>query len=100
VLQALGEGARRPAEICAFGIALAGAAYMAWQLGRFAWVSFLFDEVSPGVVRVPLCYPQALMALGAALLAVALADELVIIARGGRPTFRQAEDAITLGKEG
>jgi TRAP-type C4-dicarboxylate transport system permease small subunit len=100
VLQALGEGARRPAEICAFGVALAGAAYMSWQLGRFAWVSFLFDEVSPGVVRVPLCYPQALMALGAALLAVALADELVIIARGGRPTFRQAEDAITLGKEG
>ena len=40
------------------------------------------------------------MALGALMLTVALIDELVIVVRGGRPTFRNAEDAITLGKEG
>ena len=34
------------------------------------------------------------------MLTVALIDELVIVLRGGRPTFRTAEDAITLGKEG
>lgn len=99
-LGALGEQARRSAEMLAFALATLGAAYMTWHLAQFAWISFKFNEVSPGVVRVPLCCPQAAMALGALILTVALIDELVIVATRGRPSFRQAEDAITLGKEG
>jgi hypothetical protein len=49
---------------------------------------------------VALVYPQAAMAVGSLILTVALIDELFIIATRGRPTFRAAEDAITLGKEG
>jgi hypothetical protein len=49
---------------------------------------------------VPLVYPQAAMALGALILTIALVDELFIVARRGRPSFRAAEDAISLGKEG
>jgi hypothetical protein len=63
-------------------------------------VSFLFHEVSAGVIRVPLVYPQAAMALGSLVLTIALVDELFTVAIRGRPTFRAAEDAITLGKEG
>lgn len=100
VLGVLGEGMRRYAEIIAFTAAALGGAYMTWHLASFAWVSFQFNEVSIGVIRVPLCYPQAAMALGAAILTVALVDELFVVARGGRPSFRHAEDAITLGKEG
>jgi len=100
VLSALSEQARRYVEIWAFGFAAAACGYMTYQFATFTWVSFRFHEVSPGVIRVPLAYPQAAMALGALMLTVALIDELVIIARGGRPTFRAAEDAITLGKEG
>jgi TRAP-type mannitol/chloroaromatic compound transport system permease small subunit len=100
VLSALGERMRRFAEIWAFGFAAAAAGYMTFQLVYFTLVSFRFHEVSPGVIRVPLAIPQAAMALGALLLTVALIDELVIVVRGGRPTFRVAEDAITLGKEG
>jgi TRAP-type C4-dicarboxylate transport system permease small subunit len=99
-LNGLNEGARRFVEIWAFGFAAAASGYMTWNLANFSWVSLLFDEVSPGVIRVPLAYPQATMAAGAAILTVALVDELVIVLRGGRPTFRNAEDAITLGKEG
>jgi TRAP-type C4-dicarboxylate transport system permease small subunit len=99
-LAALGEDKRRYAEMLAFGLAALGAAYMSWQLGYFAWVSFLFNEVSPGVIRVSLWYPQAGMALGAIILTVALIDELVTVALRGRPSFRVVEDAITLGKEG
>ena len=40
------------------------------------------------------------MALGARILTIAFVDELVIVLPRGRPTFRAAEDAITLGKEG
>ena len=99
LLGALGDGARRLLEIWAFGLAMLASAYMTWQLASFAWVSYLFHDVSPGVVRVPLWIPQAAMALGAAILTVALADELVTVVYRGRPSFRAAEDAVTLGKE-
>jgi TRAP-type C4-dicarboxylate transport system permease small subunit len=100
VLGALREDMRRYAEMVAFAVTAIAVAYMTWNLASFAWVSFRFNEVSVGIVRVPLCYPQAAMALGAAILTVALVDEFLIVARGGRPSFRHAEDAISLGKEG
>jgi TRAP-type C4-dicarboxylate transport system permease small subunit len=100
LLGLLGERARWFAEIWAFGAAAAVAGYMTWHLANFAYVSLRFHEVSAGVVRVPLAYPQAAMALGAAILTVALVDELVVVVTRGRPSFRAAEDAITLGKEG
>lgn len=99
-LNAFGERTRQFVEIWAFGFSAAASGYMTYNLASFAWVSLRFNEVSPGVIRVPLAYPQAAMALGALILTVAFIDELVIVLRGGRPTFRAAEDAITLGKEG
>jgi TRAP-type C4-dicarboxylate transport system permease small subunit len=100
VFGALGEDMRRYAEIVAFAAAATAVAYMTWNLVSFAWVSFQFNEVSTGVIRVPLCYPQAAMALGSAILTIVLVDELVIVTRSGRPSFRHAEDAASLGKEG
>jgi TRAP-type C4-dicarboxylate transport system permease small subunit len=100
VLAALGEEKRRYVEIWAFGASTVASAYMTYHLANFAWVSFLFNEVSSGVVRVPLGYPQTAMALGALILTVALVDETWTVIARGRPTFRVTEDAITLGKEG
>lgn len=99
-INALGERVRRYVEMWAFGFAAAGSAYMTYQLANFAWVSFRFNEVSTGVIRVPLAYPQAAMAAGAAVLTIALIDELIVVIRSGRPTFRTAEDTVTLSKEG
>src|SRR5665647_581509 len=100
VLGMFSEHRRRYIEIWAFGFAAAASGYLTYQLVNFTWVSLRFHEVSNGVVRVPLAIPQAAMAFGALMLTVALIDELVIVLRGSRPTFRTAEDAITLGKEG
>ena len=100
LLGAVGEDRRHYIEIWAFGFAAAAAAYITWNLAYFSWISFKFNEISSGVVRVPLGYPQAAMAIGALLLTVALIDELVVVITRGRPSFRAAEDAITLGKEG
>ena len=100
LLGALSESARRVVEIWAFGFAAFAAGYMTWNLASFAWVSFRFHEISTGVIKVPLAYPQASMALGLLILTVALLDELVTVFTRCRPTFRGAEDAITVGKEG
>jgi TRAP-type C4-dicarboxylate transport system permease small subunit len=100
VLGGLSDTARRLMEIWAFGFSAGVTGYMTWQLVNFAWVSLRFHEVSSGVARVPLAYPQAAMAFGAAILTIALVDEFVVVLTLGRPSFRAAEDAITLGKEG
>ena len=100
VLSAFSEKVRRYIEIWAFAFSAVACGYGTYQLAHFTWVSLRFHEVSPGVIRVPLAIPQAAMAAGALILTVALIDELVIVLRAGRPTFRTAEDAITLGKEG
>jgi TRAP-type mannitol/chloroaromatic compound transport system permease small subunit len=99
LLGALSEWARRLLELWAFAFAAVVSAYMTWQLASFALVSYQFGDVSPGVVRVPLCYPQAAMALGAFILTIALVDEFALVLYRGRPSFRAAEDAVTLGKE-
>jgi len=100
LLSGVSDRARRAIEIWAFAFAAFAAAYMTWHLANFAYVSFRFNEVSTGVIKVPLGYPQAFMALGMLILTVALLDELWIVVSHGRPSFRAAEDAITLGKEG
>jgi TRAP-type C4-dicarboxylate transport system permease small subunit len=100
LLAALSETNRRYVELVAFSFATLACGYMTWQLMLFAWVSFRFNEVSHGVVRVPLAYPQSTMAIGALILTIALIDETITVLRAGRPTFRVTEDAITLGKEG
>jgi TRAP-type C4-dicarboxylate transport system permease small subunit len=100
LLAMLSEKWRHKVELWAFGASAVFAGYMTWQLLLFAWVSWQFNEVSTGVIRVPLVLPQAAMAVGALVLTIALIDEFVTVLRNGRPTFRATEDAITLGKEG
>ncbi|MDQ2954501.1 MAG: TRAP transporter small permease [Pseudomonadota bacterium] len=100
VLAGLSENARRYVELWAFGASAAFSGYMTWNIGSFAWVSLRFNEVSSGLIPVPLVYPQAAMAVGVFILTVALIDEFLIVLSGSRPTFRATEDAITLGKEG
>jgi TRAP-type C4-dicarboxylate transport system permease small subunit len=99
-LAMLSEEKRRLFELWAFGSAAAFAAYMTWNIGSFAWVSFRFNEVSSGLIPVPLAIPQTAMTAGILILTIALADEFLIVLRRGRPSFRGSEDAITLGKEG
>lgn len=99
LLAAVGENLRHYIELWAFGAAAAFSAYMTYNIARFAFVSWQYDEVSSGLIAVPLVYPQAAMALGAVILTISLIDETIIVFRRGRPSFRAAEDAISIGKE-
>lgn len=48
--------------------------YFAYAVGRLAWKSLSFNDVSYGMVPVPLWIPQAVMTLGLVVLVVALLD--------------------------
>lgn len=96
----LPEATRRPFEIVAFAFSALAAGYATVFVGRLALDSWRFNELSVGLVPVPLAPVQAMMVLGLALLTIAFIDEFLRVILTGRATFRAAEDAIALGKEG
>ena len=71
-------------------------AYYALQMN---WQSWKFNDMSGGVVVVPLWFPQLGYSLGLAILFIAFVDELVHVARGGAPRYEKpkpktAEEAV------
>lgn len=100
VLGLLPPTARWLFELFAIGVSMAFAAYMTMRMALLAYDSWVYNEVSFGLVAVQLVWPQAAMALGLLVFTIALVDELVITATTGRPSFVAAEDALTIGKEG
>ena len=55
------------------------------------WFSFITHDVSQGLVPVPLWIPQTGMALGLAILLVALLDDLAVVVSRGTPSYDSAE---------
>ena len=66
-------------------VALFGAGigcFGAYALGALAYKSFTFGDVSYGLVPVPLALPQATLAFGLGVLAIALIDEAMLAFSG------------------
>lgn len=78
---------RRRFELFALAVGCAATGYLAWWACHFTYESREFNDVAQGLLPMPLWIPQSSFALGAVLLFVALADELLIVLRGGRPTY-------------
>jgi len=85
----------RPAlELGCLLLALAVAVYFTFFLARLTWQSARFGDLSTGLLAIPLWLPQAVMTLGLAILAVALADESASLLRGRRPDYLAAEERL------
>ena len=93
VLDRFSSRARRPAEMLVLCTALAFAGYLFWAVARFVYESWKFGEVAQGLMKTPIWIPQLSLVIGAAILFVAVLDELIVLARGGRPAYRAAEES-------
>ena len=71
------------------GCFLAG--FFTWYACDMLWFSFITHDVSQGLVPVPLWIPQTGMALGLAVLLVALLDDLLVVVSRGTPSYDSAE---------
>jgi TRAP-type C4-dicarboxylate transport system permease small subunit len=87
LLEHLGPRARRALEIACLSIGAVAVAYLAWWANKFTYDSWAFKEVAQGLLPMPMWIPQASFAIGSILLLVAVVDELVIVLRGGKPTY-------------
>jgi TRAP-type C4-dicarboxylate transport system permease small subunit len=80
-------GGAAPLRDGALAIAAVAVGYLAWWANRFTWDSFVFDETAQGMLPIKMWIPQSTFAIGAILLFVAVVDELVVVVRGGRPSY-------------
>ena len=89
LLDRLNGRARRVLEAGTLAIAAVFIGFFGFHAFRFAHDSWKLNDLSQGVVSVPLWIPQAFFFLGLAILLVAILDELVHVLRGNLPTFHK-----------
>jgi TRAP-type C4-dicarboxylate transport system permease small subunit len=63
--------------------------YFAWHAVALTFTSWLINDMSTGALVVPLWIPQLGYCLGLVILFIAFVDELVHVARGGRPRYEK-----------
>jgi TRAP-type C4-dicarboxylate transport system permease small subunit len=78
---------QRRFELGALLVGSAAVGYLAWWACRFTYESWEFNDLAQGLLPLPLWIPQSSFAVGSVLLFVAVLDELVIVLRGGRPSY-------------
>jgi TRAP-type C4-dicarboxylate transport system permease small subunit len=87
VLEKVSPGVRRTLEVVSLAIACVALAYLAWWATKFTWESYVFKDMATGLLALPIWIPQTAFVVGAWLFFIAVLDEMVIVLRGGRPTF-------------
>jgi TRAP-type C4-dicarboxylate transport system permease small subunit len=67
--------------------------FFAWHAVRMTYDSWRFNDISQGVVAVPLWIPQLGYAGGLVILFIAFVDEFVNVATGGPPGYEKPPPA-------
>ena len=99
IIDALPPRVRRPVGLLALCIAALFTAYMVYAVVRFVYESWQFHEVAQGLIQLPIWIPQMSFVVGAIVLFIAVLDELVVLARGGKPAYEAAEEARRASKD-
>ncbi len=89
-------GARFGMEALALVLSTGLAAFLAYAVGDLAYDSWQFEDVAQGTVPWLLWVPQSACAVGCALFALALLDDLVVHLAGGTPSYRRAAEVSAL----
>ncbi len=89
VLERLTGRRKQALEVFALVASIAFMIFFAKNAIQLMWDSYRFDDVSQGVIAIPLWIPQSGFALGITLLTIAMIDELVRVCRGLRPSYEK-----------
>jgi len=90
VVERLQGRPRQIMELIALTIGSALVGFMAWAAVTMTYDSWLLNDLSSGVVSVPLWIPQLSFSVGAVVLLIAFIDELVNVVSGGFPRYAKA----------
>ncbi len=85
------QGLRRWMETLVLTFALALILFFTWNSILLVIDSWKFNEVSFGIIAIPLWIPQTTMAAGFAVFAIALLDDLLLTLGGGTASYVKEE---------
>ena len=74
-------------EVTALSIGCVAIGYLAWWATRFTYESWEFNDMANGLLAIPLWIPQTTFMVGSWIFFIAIIDEMIIVLRGGRPTY-------------
>lgn len=94
VLTRLPAGLRRAADVGCLLVATWLSGYFAWYTLSLIRDSIRYNEVSDGLIPIPLAIPQGAMLAGLLVLTIAIVDELISVIRGNTPSYDTASDAV------
>ncbi len=83
LLQRLKGRARRAAELWCLALGSLLSGYLAWFSVRLCYISWQLNDLSTGLIAIPLWIPQLGMAIGAVVFMIAVVEQLVVVATGG-----------------
>lgn len=84
VLRLLPKRGQVVADVLSTLVGLLIAAYLAWYCALFVIESYEFNEVSSGLLPIPMWVPQLPMLLGTLILVVAMGERLLLVCQGRR----------------
>lgn len=87
LLEKLPERSRHWFELISLLIASVAVGYLAWSATLFTYESWEFKDTAGGLLPMPMWIPQMSFLAGSWIFFIAVVDELVIVARGNRPTY-------------
>ena len=76
-------------EIFSLVIGVGFVGFFAWHAVQLTYDSWRFNDMSQGVVAIPLWIPQTGYAAGLVILFIAFVDEFVHVLRGGDPRYEK-----------
>lgn len=88
VLSHLPPKLARLAEFWCVGCCCLMSIYFSWYTAVLVWESYSFNDLSPGMIAVPLWIPQSGMLLGLIILSIALVDEFYNLITGKDPSYK------------
>lgn len=87
VIERLRGAKRRVMELVALTIGTAIVATLTWAAVTMTYDSWLLNDLSSGVISVPLWIPQLGFSVGSTILLIAIIDEFYNVATGGYPRY-------------
>ncbi len=87
LIQHAGTGLRRYIELWCTALAAGVSLYFSWYSAALVHESYIYHDLSSGMVAVPIWIPQAAVLGGLVVLSIALLDEVWTIAHGKDPSY-------------
>jgi TRAP-type C4-dicarboxylate transport system permease small subunit len=87
LIDRLTGGTRKTVEILCLVFGVAAVGWASWWSGHFAYDSWRFNELSQGLIPIPLWFPQFFMFFGLFVLFLAMAEDLIRVLSGGQPSY-------------